>query len=115
MTYFFDTYAFMAFDKKSANYERFSSALAVTTRLNQLEYGWLSVRIGKDADIEKLEPYIQDISLSIVKKALIIRSKNKKMSFADAVGYATALNLKIPFLTGDEAFKGLPGVEFVKE
>ena len=114
MTYFFDTYAFMALDKGSGNYERFRAVEAVTTRLNQLEYGWLSIRVGKSADIERLEPYVYEINLAIVGNALEIRNKNKSMSFADAIGYATALHLKIPFVTGDEAFRNLPGVEFVK-
>lgn len=115
MTYFFDTYAFMALDKRSGNYERFRAADAVTTRFNQLEYGWLSIRAGKSPDIEKMEPFIYEINLGIVGKALEIRSKNKNMSFADAIGYATALHIRIPFVTGDEAFRNLPGVEFVKE
>jgi len=37
------------------------------------------------------------------------------MSFADAIGYATALHLKVLFVTGNEAFRNRAGVEFVKE
>jgi hypothetical protein len=31
------------------------------------------------------------------------------------LGYVLAQEIKLPFLTGDEGFKGLPGVKFVKE
>ena len=113
--FFFDTYAFMALDGESRNYERFKDVEAITTRFNQVEYGWLKIKAGKETNVERLEPYVYEVNLEIIKISLKIRLKNKKMSMPDAIGYATALFLKIPFITGDDDFKGMPNVEFVKE
>lgn len=44
-----------------------------------------------------------------------MRRKGKNCSYVDAAGYSQARSEGIPFLTGDPAFKGLPGVEFLEE
>jgi predicted nucleic acid-binding protein len=49
-----------------------------------------------------------------MKKRLELRKKRLDLSYADAIGYAVSLRLKLKFLTGDEAFKNLDNVEFVK-
>ncbi len=36
------------------------------------------------------------------------------ISYVDAIGYSLAQRRKLRFLTGDRAFKGLPGVAFVR-
>jgi predicted nucleic acid-binding protein len=36
------------------------------------------------------------------------------LSYADCINYSIARKLKIKLLTGDEDFRGLSGVEFVK-
>ena len=38
----------------------------------------------------------------------------KRFSFADCIGYVAALKLNAKFVTGDYAFKGMQGVEFVR-
>ncbi len=113
--YFFDTYVFVALDKGSENYKKFKDADAITTRFNQVEYGWLLIKEGKELDIEFLEPYVYDINSEIVKNALKLRKKHKNMSMPDAIGYTTAVCLHIPFVTGDRDFEGLPNLVFVKE
>ena len=40
--------------------------------------------------------------------------KNKDMSMPDAIGYVIAKRLEIKFVTGDNDFKDIPNVEFVK-
>ena len=54
----------------------------------------------------------------IIKDAGIFRSrmlkKRKSLSYADCINYSIAKHLKIKLLTGDEDFKGLANVEFVK-
>jgi predicted nucleic acid-binding protein len=49
-----------------------------------------------------------------MKRRLDLRKKRLDLSYADALGYALSLRLKLKFLTGDEAFKDLENVEFVK-
>ena len=48
------------------------------------------------------------------KKRLEYGRRKVNLSYADALGYEVALRLGVRFLTGDEAFKGLENVEFVK-
>lgn len=43
-----------------------------------------------------------------------LQRRTEKLSYTDCIGYALALELGIPFLTGDEKFEGKQNVEFVK-
>jgi len=43
-----------------------------------------------------------------------IENLKKRFSFADCIGYITALKLNAKFITGDYAFKGFENVEFVR-
>ncbi len=49
-----------------------------------------------------------------MKRRLELRKKRLDLSYADALGYAVSLRLRLKFLTGDEAFKNLDNIEFVK-
>jgi hypothetical protein len=49
-----------------------------------------------------------------MKRRLELRKKKLDLSYADALGYAVSLRLMLKFLTGDDAFKNLENVEFVK-
>lgn len=44
-----------------------------------------------------------------------MRAKGLTCSYIDAAGYAHARRLGLPFLTGDPAFEGIEGVEFLRE
>ncbi len=55
------------------------------------------------------------VDIAIIARAVELRLKNKSLSAPDAIGYAKARELGIPFLTGDEDFRELKGVEFIKE
>jgi len=63
---------------------------------------------------------VADVSASTVRSAMIFREefnkKNRKqaLSYADAIGYTYARENGLEFVTGDDAFKGLDGVRFVK-
>lgn len=37
----------------------------------------------------------------------------KRLSYADALGYAMAREREVPFVTGDAAFRGVEGVRFI--
>ena len=54
----------------------------------------------------------------IIKSAGIFRSnmlkKKKALSYADCINYSIAEKMKIKLLTGNEDFKGIQNVEFVK-
>ena len=49
-----------------------------------------------------------------MKRRLELRKKKLDLSYADAIGYAVSLRLMLMFLTGDDAFKNLEKVEFVR-
>ena len=49
-----------------------------------------------------------------MKKRLELRKKKLDLSYADALGYKLSFRLRVKFLTGDDAFKDLENVEFVK-
>jgi hypothetical protein len=49
-----------------------------------------------------------------MKRRLDLRKKKVDLSYADALGYAVSLRLMHQFLTGNDAFKNLENVEFVK-
>jgi predicted nucleic acid-binding protein len=58
---------------------------------------------------------VQPVTTTVLVKAMNFRlkHKNEDLSYADCVGYATAQELGIPFLTGDRRFKDKPGVAFI--
>jgi predicted nucleic acid-binding protein len=64
-----------------------------------------------------LIPAVLQPSPETIKAAAKFRLKQAKLklSYIDCLGYVLAQEIKLPFLTGDEGFKGLPGVKFVKE
>ena len=47
-------------------------------------------------------------------EAMGLKSRRPKLSYADAIGYTAARRLGARFLTGDEAFRRLPDVEFCR-
>jgi len=53
---------------------------------------------------------------SLLKDAVVLRRTNKKLnlSLTDAAGYLLAQHLGLPFVTGDQAFEGMAGVDFRK-
>ena len=118
--YFFDTYAIFEILNNNQNYKKYSSEPIVTSLLNlgELYYGLLREENEKIA-IEwknKLEDCYIGFDPTIIVKSMKFKheNKNKKMSFIDCVGYIIAKENGLKFLTGDEQFKGMPNVEFVK-
>lgn len=82
-------------------------------------YGVVLREFSKNiADIwyKKLSSYVVDAPTDILIKAIIFRAENKKsnFSFFDCVGYVFSVENGYKFVTGDEAFKGMKGVDFRK-
>lgn len=120
-TYFFDTYSFHEIIDGNPKYASFIVNIGiVTTKLNLMElyYGLLR-RLGKSAaekSYDNLVKYTIELDDDTIKQAMEFRmlQKNKKFSYIDCIGYVLAEKNNIKFLTGDEAFRGLSNVEFVK-
>ena len=120
-TFFFDTYAFFEMIEGNKNYDQYLNGISVvTTKLNLMElfYGLLKNYDEKIADeyYDELIKYTIEIDDDLIKKAMIFRLENKKkdLSYTDCLGYVLAKERNILFLTGDNGFKDLPNVEFVK-
>jgi hypothetical protein len=67
-----------------------------------------------------MKPFLavaEDARWATLAKAAAFRRASQarpvRLSYVDAVGYVLAAELRLPFLTGDPAFKGVPGVEFL--
>jgi hypothetical protein len=61
-----------------------------------------------------LSPSNQDLLAACKLKLELRKTVSKEISLIDALGYSYALENGLLFLTGDDAFKGLKNVQFVK-
>ncbi len=118
---FFDTYALIAIAQGNPNYKRYASGIkVVTTILNLYELFYILIEQHLESEAEKFfERFISscvEINPSTIKEAARFRLINKKkhFSYVDALGYLIAKHMNISFLTGDDSFKSLEGVIFVK-
>ena len=127
MPYLIDTYAIFEWLVGNPAYvpyfDEIENTMSHTTQFVLLEfYFGLYHKLGA-AEAEKkfaeITPYLDIIELDLetLKEAAKFRSDmlpKKKFSYADSVNYIAARKLKVKFLTGDEEFRGMPNVEFVK-
>lgn len=117
---FWDTYALIELLRKNAAYARFSDATVFTTRLNLLELHQATLRVHgqdeADAVFDRFRRQCIGISDDALKRASVLRRAHRKrrLSYIDCVGYVVARMRGMVFLTGDQGFHGLPGVELVK-
>jgi predicted nucleic acid-binding protein len=119
--FFYDSYAALAYLSDSPGYAAyFEKHTGVLTRLNLMEIYYAILRAhGAGAAHEVLEAYSAreiEFSLPDIEAAMKLRFELRKLelSYADALGYHIAKKEGLKFLTGDAAFEGLPGVEFVR-
>lgn len=120
MKYFFDTYAIIEIIKESKAYEPYLDEEITTSLLNvgELYYSLIKEYDKKTADYwaVKLEYCCLDFDVRVITEAMDFRfkSKPKKFSFIDCVGYIMSKRNKLVFLTGDKEFEYIPNVEYVK-
>lgn len=129
MPYLVDTYALIEwYDKGNKAYDKYLEKLEpkvyYITRLTLLEFYYL---VYHRKGFETAETYyryllsyfnIVELDDKLLKESAIFKSeqlkKGKKLSYVDSVNYAAAKFLGIKILTGDNDFKGLERIEFVK-
>ncbi len=120
MKYFLDTYALIEIVKGNPAYKKFVKEELFTSILNLYEFYFIILR---DFNEEKAKEYFfefLDFIIHLKPEHIFAASKfkleNKKMniSYADALGYAFAIKEGLIFLTGDDAFKNMKNIEFVK-
>ena len=119
--YFADTYSLFEIIGGNQKYAKFVRLVEIiTTRLNLMElYYGLLMKYNEeiaDAYYSVYLPRAVNFSDYTIKRAMKFRlaNKEKKLSYIDCVGYQTALENRVKFLTGDKAFNEIPNVEFVK-
>ena len=118
---FFDTYSFIEISKGNESYQKYIKNYSViTTIMNLYELYYKLMQAGQETEaeilFEKFLPNCVEIKPGIVKEASAFKLTNKKLdvSYIDALGYITAKRHSVKFLTGDEAFRKMENVEFVK-
>ena len=122
MQYFLDTYALIEIATQNPKYRNYSISPieAGTTIFNIMEIHFYYLKNFGNEEAEKIYNLITPLLISTdddtIKDANKFKLANlkKRFSFADCIGYITALKLNAKFVTGDYAFKGLENVEFVR-
>lgn len=116
--FFFDTYAFFEVIGGNPKYSKYLDCECITTIFNlaELNYNLKKEKDKKAADAitEKYEEYEVDVTIDDVKEAMDMKQQNKKLSIPDVIGYIVAKRHGVKFLTGDEGFRNITSVEFVK-
>ncbi len=118
--FFFDSYAFFEILKGNNNYRKYENVGIVTTKLNMFELYLGVLREVNEVEAEKVldkySPFVVDFNQDVIKNAakLKILLNKRDVSMTDCIGYCLAKQLGIRFLTGDDAFRDLDNVEFVK-
>ena len=124
MKIFADSYALIEYFKGNKNYTKYFSGEneIVLTKLNLMEV-YYSTLVEESEELankyyDSLLGKCVELPDETIKKAMKLRklenSKGKKLSYADCIGYQTALDLEINFLTGDNEFKNMEKTIFVK-
>ena len=119
--FYFDTYALVEIAQANQSYARYRENVRIlTNKLNLVELAYFLLRIDKENKILPLFTEYLKYSIEPTLNALIEAAKLKfklrknKLSYIDCVGYMIAKENKVKFLTGDEKFKDMDNVEFVK-
>lgn len=119
--FFYDSYAIIEYLKNNpafiSYFEEHSGVLSIFT-LTEVYYSVLSEEGETKANevLEMLYLLVIDTRKETIQKAMKFRffHKKRKFSYADSIGYALAQERGISFLTGDQQFKDILGVAFVR-
>lgn len=118
-TYFFDSYALFEIVYGNPKFSIYAEAGGITTIFNiaELNYGLKKEKSKEEADkaMDDFRTSTVKVNWEDIKKAMDLKIKNKDLSIPDVIGYTIAKRYDIKFLTGDEGFKNLENVEFVKK
>jgi predicted nucleic acid-binding protein len=123
-SYYYDSYAIIEFLDKNQNYkEYFTEHKGLLTALNLMEVSYsLQKHLGFRSTEKYLEPFLPyvvtfdlfDVDAAMKLRLALEKEKKLNISYVDAVGYYLAKKHNVLFLTGDEQFKALDNVKFVK-
>lgn len=119
MKHFLDTYAIIEILNGNPAYEGVLSDGGTSLyHLYELHVQIARIRDADTADLvfSDLHSIARDVEdRDILEASRFKRSHRKRQySYADALGYAMARNRGVDFVTGDEEFRGVDGVRFIK-
>jgi len=123
VTFYYDSYAVLAYTSGHPGYRKyFDENDGVLTKLNLLEIFYRSLEQhglkAASSIAETFSKYVVDFGLAEIAESMKLRLELKRqgrnVSYADALGYSMSRKMGIMFLTGDEAFRGLRGIEYLK-
>ena len=118
--YFFDTYALAEIANGNENYGAYAECECLTGQFNTIELYYAVLRKSGRHEAEKQYHRIKHNVTRLADEDVFagmsfkLTEKKRRLSYADCIGYTIAKRLGVKFLTGDEEFKGMPNVEFVK-
>ena len=120
LNYYLDTYAIIEIIKGSGSYAKFLTGNFFTSVFNLYELYYLLLRdFNKEIAKKQFLRFKQNI-IKISDDTIFnasefrLRNERKHYSYTDALGYSLSIENNFLFLTGDDAFKSLKNVEFVK-
>ena len=118
--YFADSYAYIEILRDNPNYRAYKQSVLITHKINVAEVTYWLIRTNQSTMAKEVSKRLWNekapITHNAVQKGMQFKhlKRKDKLSYADCIGYALAAELNIPFLTGDEKFKDLPNVEWVR-
>ena len=119
--FYFDTYALIEIAKGNPKYLPYKEDVQILlNKLNLLEFTYFLFREEKHGNVKEIfRNYLRfnaDYDEEILIKAAEMKFKHLKqrLSFIDCIGYLIAKKNNVKFLTGDEQFRSMENVEFVK-
>ena len=118
----FDTYALIELLEGNPAYLKYADAAMVINEFIFAEYCYVTLRryVDYPSEADKKARSVMKVIAALSREGIVdamkfrFSNRKKDMSTTDCVSYIQAQKLGIPFLTGDSAFEGITGVEFVK-
>jgi len=102
--------------KGNERYRRYVAAELSTSRWNLVELYLAVLRERNEEEARRqfvrFRPLAVDVPDDWIFEAMAMKLSRSSLSYADTIGYTAARRLGARFLTGDEAFRRLPDVEF---
>lgn len=118
--YFFDTYALIEMANGNPSYNKFKEAKGHTTLFNLYElYVQMLKNSGEELakkafdNCKKILIEVKDTHIFLA-ASFKTRDKKTHFSYTDALGYAIAEAEGLMFVTGDNEFRNLPNVQFIR-
>jgi len=117
---FLDTYALIEIIKGNENYKKYLEKESVTSLFHLYEFYFALLREYGEEIAKKYFLQFKYKEISVKEDDIFLASKiklqniQKRLSYADCLGYSMALQRGMKFLTGDKEFEHFKDVEFAK-